>query len=103
MLKIIKNISVSKQQRALMLPQEIQQMGNDTCIILMENCKPIKAGKIKYYKDKKYIEKCAMGKVGVDKILRTINQKENLQQAIQNNKNKLSTAAISLMAKYNKS
>ncbi len=44
-----RNISINQQERALMLPQEIKEMGIDTEIIIIENCKPIKANKIKYY------------------------------------------------------
>lgn len=45
--------SESEQRRALMLPQELKAMGNDTEILLYEGlAQPVKARKIRYYQDK---------------------------------------------------
>ncbi|MFM2344424.1 MAG: hypothetical protein RLZZ210_1035 [Pseudomonadota bacterium] len=52
-----KNISINQQERALMLPQEIKEMGKDVEIIILEDCKPIKANKIKYYEDSTFISR----------------------------------------------
>lgn len=41
----------SDQRRALMLPQEVKEIGFEKLIISMENCKPIFADKIIYWKD----------------------------------------------------
>jgi len=46
-----KNISIQQNPRALMLPQELRQMGQKTCIIIIEDTKPIKCDKIRYYED----------------------------------------------------
>ena len=43
--------SESEQKRALMLPQELKELGQWTEIISLENCKPIKCEKIKYFED----------------------------------------------------
>lgn len=43
--------SVSDQRRALLLPQEIKELGEDKEIVTIENCRPIKAEKIIYYLD----------------------------------------------------
>ncbi|SDE09173.1 type IV secretory system conjugative DNA transfer family protein [Paraburkholderia lycopersici] len=43
--------SVSDQRRALLLPQELKELGQDREIILLENTKPILANKIVYYRD----------------------------------------------------
>ena len=43
--------SESDQRRALMLPQEIRELGKDNEIVLLENTKPILCKKIKYYED----------------------------------------------------
>lgn len=43
--------SVSEQRRALMLPQEIRELGRWTEIVSLENCRPIKCDKIKYFED----------------------------------------------------
>ncbi len=62
-----KNISINQQERALMLPQELKQMGNDKSIIIMEDCKPIKAQKIKYYEDVNFTKKL-IGKIVVKDV-----------------------------------
>lgn len=43
--------NTSDQKRALMLPQELREMGPDRIIVLADNCKPIFADKIYYYSD----------------------------------------------------
>jgi type IV secretion system protein VirD4 len=42
---------VSEQKRALMLPQELREMGADRVIVLSDNCKPILGHKICYHTD----------------------------------------------------
>jgi type IV secretion system protein VirD4 len=44
--------SVSKVQRALLLPQEVIQLPRDEQIVLIESFPPIKSDKIKYFEDK---------------------------------------------------
>lgn len=43
--------STSDQRRALMLPQEIRELGQTREIVSLENCKPIHCDKIRYYED----------------------------------------------------
>lgn len=43
--------STSDQRRALMLPQEIRELGQTREIVRLENCKPILCDKIRYYED----------------------------------------------------
>ncbi|QBC45902.1 type IV secretion system protein VirD4 (plasmid) [Iodobacter fluviatilis] len=43
--------NVSDQRRALMLPQELKELGFEREIIILENVKPIICGKIIYHKD----------------------------------------------------
>ncbi|MBL0726117.1 type IV secretory system conjugative DNA transfer family protein [Piscinibacter sp. HJYY11] len=44
----------SEQRRALLLPQEIKELGADRLVILHENCKPILADKIRYHRLKRF-------------------------------------------------
>ena len=44
-------MSVSKTQRALLLPQEVINLPRDDQILLIESSPPIKSEKIKYYSD----------------------------------------------------
>lgn len=43
--------SESERARPLMLPQEVKEMGPDRELVLCENCRPIRADKIRYYSD----------------------------------------------------
>ncbi len=49
--------NVSDQKRALMLPQELREIGPDRVIVIADNCKPIFAEKIKYYTDPAFKER----------------------------------------------
>jgi type IV secretion system protein VirD4 len=49
--------SVSDQKRALMMPQELREMGQDKEIVILENTKPIMAEKVMYYKDHAFIDR----------------------------------------------
>lgn len=46
--------SESDQRRALLLPQEIRELGRDNEIVTLENTKPILCKKIKYYEDNEF-------------------------------------------------
>ncbi|MCL1077093.1 type IV secretory system conjugative DNA transfer family protein [Parashewanella spongiae] len=46
-----KSENISDHQRALLLPQEIIQLGQDRALLLVENCPPIKCNKIRWYQD----------------------------------------------------
>jgi type IV secretion system protein VirD4 len=45
------NISVSEQRRALLLPQEVKELGRDNELVLYEGLRPILAKKNRYYQD----------------------------------------------------
>lgn len=49
--------SDSDQRRALMLPQEVKEIGFGKLLISMENCKPIFADKIIYWKDPAFADR----------------------------------------------
>lgn len=42
----------SDQRRALLLPQEVKELGSERLVVIVENCKPILAEKIRYHRDK---------------------------------------------------
>ena len=48
------NVSVSEHARALLLPQEVKELGNEAAIIFFEGVRPIKAKKIRYYADRRF-------------------------------------------------
>lgn len=41
----------SDQRRALLLPQEFKELGRDRLVVIVENCKPILAEKIRYHRE----------------------------------------------------
>ncbi|MGV0999575.1 MAG: type IV secretory system conjugative DNA transfer family protein [Fluviibacter sp.] len=49
--------SISDQKRALMMPQELKELGQWKEIILLENTKPILCDKIRYYEDPVFISR----------------------------------------------
>lgn len=52
--------SISDQRRALMMPQEIRELGQNREIISLENCKPILCEKIRYYEDPNFMARANM-------------------------------------------
>ena len=52
-----KTQNTSDQRRALLLPQEVAALGQDTAIIVMENTRPIKAKKAAYYSDETFLSR----------------------------------------------
>jgi type IV secretion system protein VirD4 len=51
------NITVSDQRRPLLLPQEVKEIGTDTELILYEGLRPIRAKKIRYFRDRRFRER----------------------------------------------
>lgn len=49
-----RSVSVSDQRRALMLPQEVKELGNYEAIIFFEGLRPIRCTKIRYFTDKRF-------------------------------------------------
>jgi type IV secretion system protein VirD4 len=46
--------NVSEQPRALLLPQEVKEIGTEEAIILYEGLRPIRCQKIRYYADRRF-------------------------------------------------
>ena len=46
--------TVSFQQRALLLPQEVKEIGIDSALIFYENLRPVRCRKIRYYADRRF-------------------------------------------------
>jgi type IV secretion system protein VirD4 len=47
-------VSTSEQRRALLLPQEVQQLGGDQAIVFYEGMRPLRCRKIRYFKDRRF-------------------------------------------------
>jgi type IV secretion system protein VirD4 len=48
------SITTSEQRRALLLPQEVKELGSDTALIFCEGLRPIRAQKIRYFRDRRF-------------------------------------------------
>src|SRR5882762_5817661 len=46
--------SVSLQRRALLLPQEVKELGSERCIVFYEGLRPIRFKKVRYFRDKRF-------------------------------------------------
>jgi type IV secretion system protein VirD4 len=47
----------SEQRRSLLLPQEFKEIGPDRLVVIFENCKPILAEKIRYWREEVFTER----------------------------------------------
>lgn len=61
--------SVSEQRRALMLPQEITSLGKGAELVIVEDCPPILAQRVRYYQDPVFVDRLksvapSLGKLG---------------------------------------
>jgi type IV secretion system protein VirD4 len=49
-----RSVSVSEQRRALLLPQEVKELGTEEAIIFYEGLRPIRCRKIRYFEDARF-------------------------------------------------
>ena len=49
-----RSVNVSDQRRALLLPQEVKELGPDEAIIFLEGVRPIRCRKIRYFEDRRF-------------------------------------------------
>jgi type IV secretion system protein VirD4 len=52
-----RSVSISEQRRALLLPQEVKELGSDHAIIFYEGLRPIRCKKIRYFQDKRFAQR----------------------------------------------
>ena len=48
------SVTLSEQRRALLLPQEVKELGIDSALIFCEGVRPIRAKKIRYFQDPRF-------------------------------------------------
>jgi type IV secretion system protein VirD4 len=49
-----RSVNVSEQRRALLLPQEVKELGPDEAIVFLEGLRPIRCRKIRYFEDRRF-------------------------------------------------
>lgn len=90
---IHRNINENKQQRALMLPQEIRQLPFDKEIIFIEGSLPILANKAFYFSVPTLVSKLKMVSHSLAGIKKP--EKKDFDRAFQNGETKISLKALS--------
>jgi type IV secretion system protein VirD4 len=50
-------------RRALLLPEEVRQLGSEEVIVFKEGVPPVRGSKIRYYRDRRFSERCLREKV----------------------------------------
>jgi len=66
------SISYSEERRALFLPQEIKELPNDDELIFYEGCKPIRAKKNWFFKDKALLARTKLAPVVIEPIAKRL-------------------------------
>jgi len=49
-----RSVNVSEQRRALLLPQEVKELGPEEAIVFLEGLRPIRCRKIRYFEDRRF-------------------------------------------------
>jgi len=62
------SISYTEERRALFLPQEIKELPSDDELIFYEGCKPIRAKKNWFFKDKQFKERAKLPPVQIKTV-----------------------------------
>lgn len=75
--------SVSDQRRALLLPQEIKEIGQWKQIVIMENMKPILCDKIRYFDDAVFLDRLKSVSPSLAQLGKKKPKKKDLDRAIQ--------------------
>jgi type IV secretion system protein VirD4 len=52
-----RTVSISEQRRALLLPQEVKELGTEEAIIFYEGLRPIRCHKVRYFEDARFRER----------------------------------------------
>jgi type IV secretion system protein VirD4 len=73
--------STSDQKRALLLPQELKELGQDKEIVILENIKPILAEKVRYYQEPIFMDRLKEVSPSLAKIV-GLPSREQLEAAI---------------------
>lgn len=77
-----KSENISDQRRALLLPQEVAALGQETTIIILENTPPIKAKKAVYFNDPAFVKRLGTVSKTVRSASKSSISKEVLDAAI---------------------
>lgn len=74
--------NTSDQRRALLLPQEITSLGKDKELVVVEDCPPILATKVRYFADRVFTNRLKSVAPSLAAIRRTIPTEAELRRAV---------------------
>lgn len=77
-----KSLSLSDQRRALLLPQEITSLGKDKELVVIEDCPPILAKKVRYYSDPVFVDRLKSVSHSLAALGRKLPTEKQLKDAI---------------------
>jgi len=80
--KRYKSESISDQRRALLLPQEITNLGKTSEIVVVEDCPPILARKIRYYEDRTFVDRLKRVSPSLAALGRRLPTQQQLKEAV---------------------
>jgi type IV secretion system protein VirD4 len=93
-----KSESTSDQRRALLLPQEITMLGKTSEIVVVEDCPPILARKIRYYEDRTFVDRLKAVSHSLAALGRKLPTERQLKEAIRRGELAAPVALIDLDA-----
>jgi type IV secretion system protein VirD4 len=79
-----KSESLSDQRRALLLPQEITSLGRERELVVVEDCPPILAEKIRYYADAVFMDRLKSVSRSLAALGKALPTEKELKDAIKN-------------------
>lgn len=51
------SVTLSQHARQLLLPQEVKEIGAKSALVFLENCRPIRCSKIRYFRDRNFAKR----------------------------------------------
>jgi type IV secretion system protein VirD4 len=79
-----RTVNTSDQRRALLLPQEITGLGKDSELVVVEDCPPILANKIRYYADHTFVDRLKDVSPTLASLGRKLPSESELKQTVKN-------------------
>jgi type IV secretion system protein VirD4 len=75
------SVSYTEERRALFLPQEIKELPQDDELIFFEGCKPIRAQKNWFFKDKRFVALTQLAPVTVEPLAKRLDAEKAVIQS----------------------
>ncbi len=81
-----RSVNVSEQRRALLLPQEVKELGTEEAIIFYEGLRPIRCRKVRYFEDARFRARLLPPpKVSIAPICRETSSADGVTKSVEGN------------------